>query len=91
MNKYLKKGLFFLIPGIALNILGYIIKENEWGYYGWSMIIGTVLFGIGFLFVFYSFVRKVEYRGLIEEREAEAERKARMKAQKPRKQSLQMH
>ncbi|WP_374165701.1 hypothetical protein [Arcticibacter sp. MXS-1] len=79
MNKYLKRGLFLIIPGVALNILGYVIKRNDWGLYGWAMIGGTVLFGIGFLMVFYSLVRKVEYSGLIEERAAEAEKKEKRK------------
>ncbi len=80
MSKYLKRGLILLVAGIGLNILGYIIKQNDWGLYGWAMILGTILFGAGFLFVFYSFVRKVEYKGLVEDRTAEAEKKAERKA-----------
>ena len=82
MNKYLKRGLFLIVSGVALNILGYVIKREEWGLYGWAMILGTILFGIGFLFAFYSVVRKVEYKGLKEERAAEAERKAQRKAER---------
>ena len=85
MSKYLKRGLLLLVGGIALNLLGYVIKRNEWGLYGWAMISGTILFGIGFLFIFYSFVRKVEYRGLVEERAAEAEKKQQRKAFRRRK------
>ena len=81
MNKYLKKGLAMLAGGVALNLLGYAIRENEWGPYGWAMILGTLLFGVGFLLAFYSFVRKVEYKGLTEERAEEAEKKAQRKAE----------
>ncbi|KAA8485849.1 hypothetical protein BDE36_4658 [Arcticibacter tournemirensis] len=82
MNKYLKRGLLLIVPGIGFNILGYAIKQNEWGPYGWAMILGTILFGAGFLFVFYSLVRKVEYKGLVEERAAEAEKKEQRKAER---------
>ncbi len=75
MNKFLVRGLILIGAGIGLNILGYAIKENMWGKYGWAMIIGTILFGIGFILVFYSFFRRVEYKGLVEERAIEAEKK----------------
>lgn len=92
MNRFLKKGLILIVAGVALNVVGYLIKKNDWWHYGWAMIIGTVLFGIGFLLVFYSFVRKVEYQGLIEEREAEAKKRAKRKAHSRRyRRSLQMH
>lgn len=73
-----------LTVGVALNLLGYVIRENEWGPYGWAMLIGTVIFGLGFLSAFYSFVRKVEYKGLVEERAEEAEKKALRKAEAAR-------
>ncbi|HEY0054831.1 MAG TPA: hypothetical protein VGB63_05700 [Pedobacter sp.] len=68
-NRFVRKGVISLIIGIALNILGYSLKDNGSEPYGWAMIAGTVLFGIGFLLIFYSLVRKVEYKGIKEERE----------------------
>ena len=73
------KGLLLLLLGVLFNILGFFIKEKELGYYGWAMIIGTVLFGIGFLLIFYSLVRKVERQAILEERAAEADKVASQK------------
>lgn len=75
MNKYLKRGLILVVVGIGLNLLGYSIKQNAFDDYGWAMILGTILFGVGFVSIFYSFVRKVEYKGILEERAVEAEKK----------------
>ena len=75
-NRFLRRGLLMLIAGIALNIIGYVMMERNLDHYGWPMIIGTILFGIGFITIFYSFVRKVEAQGIIEERAVEAEKKA---------------
>ena len=68
----MSKGLILLILGVLLNILGYFIKDHELGNYGWAMIIGTVLFGIGFLLIFYSLVRKFERQAILEERALES-------------------
>ena len=48
-------------------------------YYGWLMIAGVIMFGIGFVSIFYSFFRKVEAQGILEERAEEKEKKARFK------------
>ena len=69
-----------LLAGIAFNVLGWEIKTNEWGLYGWAMIIGTVLFGLGFLYVFYSFVRRIERQGIQEERAENAKKMAEQQA-----------
>lgn len=68
----MSKGLILLILGVLLNVLGYFIKGNDLGHYGWAMIIGTVLFGVGFLLVFYSLVRKFERQAILEERALES-------------------
>lgn len=75
MNKFMKRGLILVAIGVGLNLLGYSIKRNAFEDYGWAMILGTLSFGIGFVSIFYSFVRKVEYKGIIEERAVEAEKK----------------
>ncbi len=69
-------GASLLLAGIVFNIIGYFIKVKDLGLYGWAMIIGTLLFGIGFLLIFYSLMRKVEYRGIVDDRAAEAEKTA---------------
>ena len=68
-NRFVKRGVIAFVTGIALNILGYMMKANENDLYGWAMILGTILFGVGFLLIFYSLVRKVEAQGIKEERE----------------------
>lgn len=81
-NKFMNRGALLLLLGVVLNLLGWFIKDNDLGLYGWAMIIGTVLFGIGFLLVFYSLMRKVEYHGIVEDRAAEAEKIAEEKEEK---------
>jgi formate/nitrite transporter FocA (FNT family) len=73
-NRFVKRGVIAFIAGIALNILGYVLKENGNDLYGWAMLIGTILFGVGFLLIFYSIVRKVEYTGIKEERAENADK-----------------
>ncbi|MBC7914757.1 MAG: signal peptidase [Pyrinomonadaceae bacterium] len=73
-NRFFKRGIIALVIGIALNILGYVMKSHEMEFYGWTMIVGTILFGIGFLLIFYSIVRKVEHQGIVEERADDAEK-----------------
>ena len=75
-NKYLRRGLWLLLFGITFNVVGWEIKTHEWGLYGWAMIIGTVLFGIGFIYIFYSFVRRIERQGIQEERAENAKKLA---------------
>lgn len=73
MNKYLKRGLLLLIAGAALIGVGYLIKNDEDINlkYGWAMIIGFLLFGIGFLSIVYRLIRKVERDSILEERSNE--------------------
>lgn len=76
----MKRGLVLVAVGIGLNILGYSIKQNEFENYRLLMILGTILFGVGFISIFYSFVRKVEYKGIVEERAVMAEKKEQREA-----------
>lgn len=87
MNRFLKRGLISLFAGIALNIGGYLMMEDNQNYYGWLMVPGVILFGLGFILVLYSFMRKVEAQGLIEERAEEKEKKKRFRLElrKPKK------
>jgi hypothetical protein len=67
-NKYMLRGILFLIAGIGLNLLGRVAENNELDIYKLEMLIGTLLFGIGFLLIFYSLIRKVERQAILEER-----------------------
>ncbi|MGV3508134.1 MAG: hypothetical protein ACO1N7_02505 [Sphingobacteriaceae bacterium] len=73
-NRFVKRGVLAFVAGIALNVLGYIMKDKGMDLYGWAMLVGTILFGIGFLLIFYTLVRKVEYTGIKEERAEDAEK-----------------
>ncbi|WP_207535493.1 hypothetical protein [Desertivirga arenae] len=87
MNRFLKRGLLSLVAGIALNVAGYLMMEHNQRHYGWLMIAGVILFGLGFILILYSFMRKVEAQGLIEERaEVKEKRKRfRLELKKPKK------
>ncbi len=68
MNKYLRNGLLMTAAGIILCLLGYYLKAQELNVYKWTMIVGVILFGIGFLTILYSLIRKVERRSLEQDR-----------------------
>ncbi|SEL42689.1 signal peptidase [Parapedobacter koreensis] len=68
MNKYLRRGLLYTIAGLVLGAVGYYLMALEIRLYKWVMIIGVILFGIGFLTIFYSFIRKIERQSILEER-----------------------
>ena len=72
-NKYMRRGLWLILIGIAFNLLGYYLMQAEVFKYGWAMIIGTIAFGTGFLLVIYSLIRKIDRNALLEERAGEAE------------------
>ena len=73
-NKYMRRGFWLLLAGIILNVIGLQIMNSDTAFkgakmlYGWSMIIGVILFGAGFLYILYSLIRKVERKAIIEER-----------------------
>lgn len=68
VNKYMRRGLWFILIGIAFNFLGYYLMEGDQFKYGWAMVIGTVAFGTGFLFVIYSLMRKMDRKALLKDR-----------------------
>jgi hypothetical protein len=57
-----------VVIGLALGFLGWFLKTNTEMVYGWAMIAGVVIFGVGFLTVVYSMIRSVEYHSIMEER-----------------------
>lgn len=64
----MRRGLWLILIGIAFNFLGYYLMEGEEFKYGWAMIIGTVAFGVGFLLVIYSLIRKMDRSALMKGR-----------------------
>lgn len=80
LNKYAKRGLLLLLLGVILNLIGWFVKTDEVevaGYklkYGWMMVLGVLFFGAGFLYILYSFIRKVEHSSILEEREHKRKR-----------------
>ncbi|TZF85803.1 signal peptidase (plasmid) [Pedobacter sp. BS3] len=73
INKYTKRGILLIISGILLYYVGVYIRNNELGLYGWAMIIGVLLVGVGLLYVFYRILRRFERRAILEERAEEQE------------------
>lgn len=64
----MRRGLWLILIGVAFNFLGYYLMEGEEFKYGWAMIIGTVAFGVGFLLVIYSLIRKMDRSALMKGR-----------------------
>ncbi|HCN84124.1 MAG TPA: signal peptidase [Sphingobacteriaceae bacterium] len=73
-NKYMRRGVLFLLAGIGLNLVGWVTQQQDLSVYKWAMTIGTLLFGFGFLLVLYSLIRKVERQSILEERAIEHEK-----------------
>jgi Flp pilus assembly protein protease CpaA len=71
LNKYMRRGIWLILIGIAFILLGYYLMEEDIFKYGWSMIIGTIAFGVGFLNILYSLIRKMDRKAILEERAAE--------------------
>ena len=64
MNKYLRNGLLMTAAGVAFGALGYYCMDQEMDLYRWAMIAGVILFGVGFLTILYSLIRKIERHSL---------------------------
>ncbi len=71
----MRRGVLLLLAGVGLNLAGWYLQLEELDVYKWAMVLGTVLFGIGFLLILYGLIRKVERAALLEER-AEAQEEA---------------
>lgn len=68
MNKYLKRGLIFLVLGILLCYYGVASKDPIASFYKIPLVLGVVSFGYGFIMVIYSLMRKIERESILEER-----------------------
>ena len=70
----MRRGLWLILIGIAFNFLGYYLMEGDEFKYGWAMVIGTIAFGVGFLLIIYSLIRKMDRSALMKGRsDAETE------------------
>ena len=68
MNKYLKRGLIFLIIGILLCYYGVYSKDPVASFYKIPLVVGVISFGYGFVLIVYSLMRKIERNSILEER-----------------------
>lgn len=68
MNKYLLRGIIGAVSGSALCVLGLYLMDDESSFYKWALISGVAVFGVGFLTILYSIIRKIERRSLLDER-----------------------
>lgn len=64
----MRRGIWFILVGIAFNILGYYLMEGDQFKYGWAMVIGTIAFGFGFLQLIYSLIRKMDRKAILKDR-----------------------
>ena len=76
LNKYMRRGIWLILIGVAFVLLGYYLMEEDVYKYGWSMIIGTVSFGVGFLYILYSLIRKMDRKAILDDRASEPEEEA---------------
>lgn len=68
----MRRGIWLILIGVAFILLGYYLMQEELFKYGWSMIIGTIAFGLGFLNIIYSLIRKMDRKAILEERAGES-------------------
>lgn len=68
MNKYLLRGLILILVAIGIGIWSVYLQEQDLSYFRWPMIVAVVIFGVGFLFIIYSLIRKIERRSILDER-----------------------
>jgi hypothetical protein len=76
MNKYLKRGLIFLIIGVLLCYYGVYSKDPLATFYKIPLVVGVISFGYGFVMIIYSLMRKIERKDILEERAEEQEERA---------------
>lgn len=68
MNKYFQRGLIYAIAGLGLCAGGYWLMDQEIDAYKWVMVVGVIVFGIGFLTITYRFIRKIERESILDDR-----------------------
>ncbi len=74
-TKYFCSGIVLFFVGLGMLCIGYVIRDNKWGKYGWAMVIGVLLLGGSFLLFLWSLMRKMDYQSLKEERHQKTQNK----------------
>lgn len=74
MNKYMIRGLVLTALGILIGLLGSQLQAEEYNVYKWILIVAVLVFGVGFLTIVYSLIRKIERKSIIEDREEQLEK-----------------
>ena len=68
MNKYVQRGILGASIGVALCILGLFLMKQDLPIYKWTLTVGVIVFGVGFLTTLYGLIRKIERRSILEDR-----------------------
>jgi len=68
MNKYLRRGILFIILSIIFVSFGYKLMDEQVNFYKILMTLGVICFGIGFITIIYRLTRKIDRKSLIEGR-----------------------
>ncbi|MGV3760905.1 signal peptidase [Parapedobacter sp.] len=68
MNKYLLRGIIGTASGLALGMLGLYLMRGGFLGYKWILVFGVIVFGVGFLTIVYSLIRKIERKSLLDGR-----------------------
>lgn len=69
------RGLVLIVVSIGLGLWAVYLQQQDLPYFRWPMIASVLLFGIGFLFIVYSLIRKIERKSILEERAEEGRKK----------------
>jgi TRAP-type C4-dicarboxylate transport system permease small subunit len=73
MNKYLVRGILLTVLGIGIGLAGGYLQSAERDVYKWVYIAAVVVFGIGFLTIVYSLIRKIERKSILDQRQEQQE------------------
>lgn len=69
MNKYLVRGILLTVLGIGVGLAGSYLQSAERDVYKWVYIAAVIIFGIGFLTIVYSLIRKIERKSILDQRQ----------------------
>lgn len=69
MNKYLVRGILLTVLGIGIGLVGSYLQSADRDIYKWIYILAVILFGIGFLTIVYSLIRKIERKSILNDRQ----------------------
>lgn len=74
-TRFLSSAICLFLAGAAMIYLGYLIREHQWGTYGWAMILGVLLLGGSFLLFLSILMRKMDYQFLCNDRAEKAKKR----------------